>query len=161
MNLENTIPHEEHTGNLEKLLASLHRDHQQSLELCWAIREGIRQNTDPKRIKSYADWYYSNELSPHFEIENDYIFPILGMESELIRKALTLQRRLKKHFTKNMEIEKALSRIEEDLEILIRLEEKHIFTSIRNKIPSNQIILSLKAISREVNNKNWDDLFWK
>jgi hypothetical protein len=161
MNLENTVIHEENTRNLEKLLTSLHRDHQQSLELCWAIREGIRQKIDPERIKNYADWYYSNELVPHFEIECNYIFPILGMENELIKKALALHRRLKKHFTKTMEIEKSLSRIEEDLEILIRLEEKHIFTSIKNKLPSNQIIVSLKVFSRELNNKEWDDLFWR
>jgi hypothetical protein len=83
------------------------------------------------------------------------------MENEVVKKALTLHRRLKKHFTKNIEIEKSLSRIEEDLEILIRLEEKNLFTSIRNLVPSNQIILNLKDFSRELNNKEWDDLFWR
>lgn len=161
MNLEKKLIKEENLKNLEKLLGSLHRDNQQSLELCRAIREGIRQKIAPERIKNYADWYYNNELASHFEIEKEYIFPILGMENELVKKALTLHRRLKKHFTKNIEIEKLLSRIEEDLEILIRFEEKNIFTSIRNIVPSNQITLNLKAFSRELNNNEWDDLFWR
>jgi hypothetical protein len=161
MNLEKTVINEENRKNLEKLLASLHKDHQRSLELCWAIREGIRQKIAHERIKNYADWYYSNELAPHFEIEYEYLFPILGMENELVKKALTLQRKIKKHFTKSMEIEKSLSRIEEDLEILIRFEEKHIFTLIRRNMPSSQIILSLKAFSSDLNNKEWNDLFWR
>lgn len=96
MNLEKTIINEDRVKNLEQLLTFLHKDHQQSLELCWAIREGIRQKIPYRRIKNYADWYYSNELAPHFEIEYEYIFPILGMENELVKKALTLNRRIKK-----------------------------------------------------------------
>ncbi|MFV8269959.1 hemerythrin domain-containing protein [Flavobacterium sp. GT2N3] len=161
MNLEQTVINKDIIRNLEQLLAFLHKDHQQSLELCWAIREGIRQKIPYKRIKNYTDWYYSNELAPHFAIEYDYIFPILGMENELVKKALTLHRRIKKSFTKKMEIEKSLSRIEEDLEILIRFEEKHIFSLIRNNMPPNQIMVNLKAFSREINNKEWNDLFWQ
>ncbi|MNQ70542.1 hypothetical protein D3C85_851860 [compost metagenome] len=160
MNLEKNIIPEVDLRDLKELLGSLHRDHQQSLELCWTIREGIRQKIAPERIKNYANWYYSNELAPYFEIEQEYIFPILGMENELIKKALTLHRRIKKHFTKNLEIEKSLSRIEEDLEILIRFEEKYIFALIRNNMVSNQITVSQKAFSRELNDKKWDDLFW-
>ncbi|KRB55421.1 MULTISPECIES: hypothetical protein [Flavobacterium] len=161
MNLEKKLIKEENLKNLETLLSSLHRDNQLSLELCRAIREGIRQKIVPERIKNYADWYYSNELALHFEIEKEYIFPLLGLENQLVKKSLTLHRRLKKHFTKNIEIEKSLSRIEEDLEILIRLEEKNIFTSIRNIVPSNQIILNLKDFSRELNNEEWNDFFWR
>lgn len=43
----------------------------------------------------------SNELAPHFEIEYEYIFPILGMENELVKKALTLNRRIKKIYQKD------------------------------------------------------------
>ena len=38
----------------------------------------------------------SNELAQHFEIEYEYISPILRMENELVKKALTLNRRIKK-----------------------------------------------------------------
>ncbi|MDQ6532088.1 hemerythrin domain-containing protein, partial [Flavobacterium sp. LHD-85] len=68
------------------------------------IQEEIRTENCHERIKNYADWYYSNELAPYFEIEEEYIFPILGMENEIIKKALTLHRRIKKHFTKNIEV---------------------------------------------------------
>lgn len=161
MNLEKTLIKKENLGNLEKVLNSLHSDHQHSLELCWAIRVGIKQKIAPDRIKNYADWYYSNELAAHFEMEKEHIFPILGMENELVKKALTLQRKIKKHFTKNILIEKSLSRIEEDLEILIRFEERNIFAFIRNKMPSNQIIASLKNYSPEPNSQQWNDRFWQ
>ncbi|MDQ6470596.1 hypothetical protein RB619_08080 [Flavobacterium sp. LHD-80] len=82
------------------------------------------------------------------------------MENEIIKKALKLHRRIKKHFTKNIEVEKSLSPIEEDLEILIRFEEKKIFTLIRNNMASNQITVSEKAFFHELNDKEWHDLFW-
>lgn len=161
MNLEKTVINEDRVKNLEQLLTFLHKDHQQSLELCWAIREGIRQKIPYQRIKNYADWYYSNELAPHFKIEYEYVFPILGMENELVKKALSLHRRIKKNFTKKMEIEKSLNRIEEDLEILIRFEEKHIFSLIKIKMPLHQIVVNLNAFSHETNNNEWDDHFWQ
>lgn len=160
MNLSKTEINKENKINLEKLLSSLHRDHQQSLELCWVIREGIRHGVDPERIKNYADWYYINELAPHFQIEKEYIFPILGMDNVLVKKVLSQQRRIKKDFTKKMEVEKALSRIEEELEVLIRYEEKNIFQAIRKKIPSYQIVLNEEIFSKQQEHEQWNDVFW-
>ena len=167
MNLNKAEINKENKRNLEKLLSSLHRDHQQSLELCWVIREGIRQNVDSERIKNYANWYYINELEPHFEVEKEYIFSILGMENEMVKKVLTQQRRLKKHFTKEIEVEKALSRIEEELEVLIRYEEKNIFQAIRKNIPSFEISLNENFFleeqeqEQEQEQEEWNDVFWQ
>ncbi|MDQ6532146.1 hemerythrin domain-containing protein [Flavobacterium sp. LHD-85] len=160
MNSNKAAINKENKINLEKLLSSLHRDHQQSLELCWVIREGIRQNVDSERIKKYANWYYINELEPHFEIEKEYIFPILGMENEMVKKVLTQHRRLKKHFTKEIEVEKALSRIEEELEVLIRYEEKNIFQAIKKNISSFEISLNDSFLEKQ-DHQEWNDVFWQ
>lgn len=123
--------------------------------------EGVRQNIDTKRIKNYAEWYYSNDLAPHFKFEEEYVFSILGIDNDLIKKALTQHRRLKKYFTKYIESEKSLSRIEEELETLIRFEERTVFPAIRNNIKINRILLSPEVFPYKLNAKEWDDLFWR
>lgn len=161
MNSHITIINEENKINIEKTLSFLHCHHVQSLELCSIIRMGIRRNIDLNRIKNYADWYYTNKLIPHFQIEKEYIFPNLGMENVFVHKVLIQHRRLAKHFIKKNEVEKSLSRIEDDLETLIRFEEKNIFNAIRNIFPTYQILLNNEVLSHEFYNQEWDDIFWQ
>lgn len=155
-----TLINPKKTINFEELLNCLHKEHHHSLELCWKIREGIKRNIAPNRIKNYADWFYTNHLELHFQIENEQLFSILGTENELVKKVLAKQRRIKKHFAKKIQAEKSLNRIEEDLEELIRFEEKNIFTTIRNNIPKNTTPSIIEFPFLELN-KEWDDIFWQ
>lgn len=162
MLLEKKISPKENRQNLKQLLATLHLKHTQSLELCAIIREGIRKKVGLQRIKEYTDWRYATQLSPFFEMQKTHVFPILGFEDQFIKKALAKQRRIKKHCTKNIELAKALSRIEEDLEELVRLEEKKIFTGLDENITPNQILSILEIFSEKTDiSEPWDDIFWK
>lgn len=162
MLLERKISPKENKQNLKLLLAALRQHHAQSLELCAIMREGIRKKVALQRIKDYTDWRYATQLSPFFEMQRIHVFPILEFEDGLIKKALAKQRRIKKHSTKNIELAKALSRIEEDLEELVRLEEKKIFTALSENIAPNQILSILELLSEKADTpEQWDDVFWK
>lgn len=162
MLLERKISSKENKQNLKQLLDSLHLHHVRSLELCSIIREGIRKKVDLQRIKNYTDWCYATQLSPFFEMQRIHAFPILEFEKQLIKKALAKQRRIKKHSTKNIELAKALSRIEEDLEELVRLEEKKIFIDLNENITPNQILSMLEIFSKNTDGAGqWDDIFWE
>jgi hypothetical protein len=69
-----------------EFLKPLSREHHRGLLFCWKIRAGIKKNVEVSRIKKYADWFYQNYLVPHFEVEEKYVFPILGNENEFIKK---------------------------------------------------------------------------
>jgi len=162
MLLEIKISPKENKQNLKQLLSALHLHHTQSLELCAIIREGIRKKVGLQRIKEYTDWRYATQLSPFFEMQRTHVFPLLGLEDQSIKKALAKQRRIKKHSTKNIELAKALSRIEEDLEELVRLEEKKICPRLRENIAPNQILSILDIFSEETGPPEpWNDIFWK
>ena len=62
-------------------LVQLSRDHHYGLLLCWKIREGIKRRIEPQRIKNYVDWFWLHHLEQHFEIEEKYLFPILGNQN--------------------------------------------------------------------------------
>lgn len=108
-------------------LQPVSREHHQGLLLCWKIRQGLKKNIAPNRMKVYADWFYKEHLLPHFEIEEKYLFPVLGNEHELIIKATAQHRRLTRLFTDQQQLAKSLSFIEEELETHIRFEERVLF----------------------------------
>jgi len=107
-------------------LKRLSREHHHGLLLCWKIRAGIKNNIELSRIKTYADWFYQTYLIPHFEVEEKYLFSILGDRNDLVRKAISAHRRLRRLFVDDSDLQKSLNLIEEELERHIRFEDLRI-----------------------------------
>jgi iron-sulfur cluster repair protein YtfE (RIC family) len=144
-----------------KLLQPISRDHHHTLLLSWKIRQGFRKKVDLKRIKKYCDWFYSNHILPHFKIEEEYVFPVLGDDNELVKKALSEHRRLKKHFEEADGLERALSLLEEELESHIRFEERVLFGEIQNLASKKQLEKINHIHHNEDFIENTEDEFWK
>ena len=142
-------------------LKTLSHEHHHGLLLCWKIRIGIKNNVELSRIKKYTDWFYVNHLIPHFEVEEKYFFPILGKENELIKKAIAEHRRLKRLFENDLDHQKSLSLIEEELDKHIRFEERVLFIEIQNKATQAQLLILEKLHSEKKFKDNVTDIFWE
>lgn len=143
----------------KKPLHSLADEHKQAQLLCQRIREGVRQRIAPIRIMRYANWYFVNHLAAHFEKEQRYIFPILGNNHIQVKKAISAHRRLARLFTSTEQIEKCLSRIEEELDFLVRFEEKSLFAEIRINMTAEQHSI-VQNIESDIFAEEWEDKFW-
>ncbi len=145
-------------------LINLSREHHYGLLLCWKIRAGYRKNIDVSRIRSYAEWFYKNHLLVHFEVEEKYVFSILGNEHKLVKRACSEHRRLKRLFEGINETNKNLGLIEEELEAHIRFEERILFNEIQRIASPAQFeeILSRHSVqTNEVTKpEEWKDEFW-
>lgn len=146
----------------DEVLKFLSRDHHHGLLLCWKIRTGFKKTISIERIKAYTDWFFKNNLLDHFKTEEGEIFPILGNDHDLVKRALADHRRLKRLFEDNSDIEKSLNLIEEELEVHIRFEERILFNEIQKVATTNQLKL-LAEIHSHSNciNEEWHDEFWK
>jgi hypothetical protein len=144
-----------------EFLKPLSKEHHHGLLFCWKIRAGIKKNVEISRIKMYADWFYQNYLIPHFEVEEKYIFIILGSENELIKKAVSEHRRLKRLFESTTEIQKTLNLIEEELESHIRFEERILFGEIQKSATAEQLQSIQVNHSDEKFVDNLTDPFWE
>lgn len=145
----------------DKLIQPLSREHHHSLLLCWKIRKGFAKGVAPERMKVYTDWFFENHILPHFEIEEKYMFPVLGNEHELVKKALSEHRRLKRLFQNEEEIEKSLSLIEEELDMHIRFEERELFNIIQQEAtPEELAMIAEKHGPEEKFQENTADEFW-
>lgn len=143
-----------------KSIVPLSKDHHQALLLCWKIRTGFKKNIAPQRIKSYSNWFWTNHIQPHFNIEEKYVFPVLGNEHDLIKKALEEHRSLKKLFESETDINKNLSLIEKELENHVRFEERVLFGEIQ-KVATDEELKNIEIHHKNYFDDDWEDEFWK
>lgn len=144
-----------------EVLKTLSREHHHGLLLCWKIKAGIKNNIELSRIKKYADWFYQTYLISHFEMEEKHLFCILGEQNKLIKKAITEHRRLKRLFNDDLDLQKSLSLIEEELERHIRFEERVLFNEIQRKATQEQLLALEQIHSEEKFVDNLTDIFWE
>lgn len=143
-----------------KALQPLSREHHHGLLLSWKIRAGFSKNIAPERIKVYADWFFKTHLIPHFEMEEQFVFPVLESNNELVKKALEDHTLLKRLFEDD-HIEIALSQIEKALDEHIRFEERVLFPEIQ-KAATELELLEIEKIHQETDFVDkLDDQFWK
>jgi iron-sulfur cluster repair protein YtfE (RIC family) len=144
-----------------EFLKPLSREHHHGLLFCWKIRAGIKKDVEVSRIKKYADWFYQNYLVPHFEVEEKYVFPILGNDNELIKKAVSEHRKMKQLFESTTEFEKKMGLIEEELKNHIRFEERILFDEIQKIATAEQLQSMEVNHSDEKYVDNLTDPFWE
>tara|TARA_R110000751_G_scaffold307769_1_gene431142 strand:- start:106923 stop:107384 length:462 start_codon:yes stop_codon:yes gene_type:complete len=142
-------------------LQGVSREHHHGLLLCWKIRTGLSKNVSMERIKVYVDWFYRTYLVPHFELEETYIFPIVGNDHPWVKKALSDHRRLIRLFTSTAADMKTLGQIEETLEQHIRFEERQLFNHVQEMANNKQLDIIEKQHSNEKFNDNISDPFWE
>lgn len=142
-------------------LKAISRDHHHGLLFCWKVREGFKRDIPVTRIKRYADWFWQTHLIDHFEIEERYIFPILGNEHELVRRALTEHRRLKRLFEQEDDVWRALNLIEEELDNHVRFEERVLFSEIQQVATDEQLKIAAEHHQGTPTNDAWEDVLWE
>ncbi len=148
----------------DEFLAPLSREHHDGLLLCWKIRTGFRKNISVDRIQSYAVWFFENHLLDHFDVEEKYVFSVLGNEHDLVKRALKEHRQLRRLFEGIHDDPKNLSLIEEKLDAHIRFEERVLFNEIQAIASPAKLeeISVLHANHAETDTTEvWEDEFWK
>lgn len=143
-----------------ELLEPLSSEHYLALQVCDHIRTGLSKNVEMARIRMYTDWFRETWLEPHFEMEEQYIFPLLG-NNVRVKKALANHRRIRKLLSCDCDNERVLNLLEEELSRYIRFEERVLFKEIKaNASPEDLAVLEQEhenIISRQ---EEWKDKFW-
>ncbi|HET7360542.1 MAG TPA: hemerythrin domain-containing protein [Salinimicrobium sp.] len=143
----------------DKSIQPLSREHHHNLLLCWKIRTGFSKGVALQRMKKYADWFFKDHVLPHFKIEEAYLFPVLGAENEMVKRALAEHRRLKRLFGNKTKIERSLSLIEEELEAHVRFEERILFNEIQKVANKEQLALIAENHTEGKFQENTEDEF--
>ncbi len=144
-----------------ELLKPISREHHHSLLLCWKIKTGLKKKIGLERIKKYVDWFYQHHIVPHFEMEEKYLFVVLGEEHEMIKKALSEHHELKRLCEAKDDLERTFRLIEELLESHIRFEERVLFNEIQAVATPEQLQQIAIHHVEEKFEDNISDPFWE
>lgn len=141
----------------------LSRDHHSGLLCSWKVRQGVKKEIEPGRIKKYILYFFENHLEDHFKAEEEVLFPYL-------EDAYTLRIR-----SEHQQIKMLIYQIEASgdpnlfsyfaslLELHIRFEERHWFPHLEEKLNNTD----LNKIGRDLDDIHtdkkeiYDDEFWK
>lgn len=145
----------------QEALVQLSREHHFALLLCWKIKEGIKKNVASARIFSYVDWFYKNHLKPHFEVEEQTLFPVLGSSHSLIIEALNQHSQLIHWFEKSERNSDTLISISQKLDEHVRFEERQVFEEIQKNATQQLLAEILQNNPHHEFVENNEDKFWE
>lgn len=153
--MENKKPLKRH-----KALKPLSRQHHFGLLFSWKLRKGFAEEISIDRLKAYANWFFIQEIKPHFKLEEDHIFPILDPEHPLILRALKEHHHIKELFHDEKDPEKSLILLEKELEAHIRFEERILFTEIQRAATKEELEKIEEIHSDNDSKEEYADPFW-
>ena len=142
----------------DKALRPLSVDHHHGLLLSWKIRTGLSKQVEPIRIINYVQWFFENHLRPHFDLEENYVFPVLGGEDELVKKALADHQKIES-LSRSGDAA-TLSQLADELEAHIRFEERIVFEKIQSVATQSQL-QQIENIHQDHVFVENEDQFWK
>ncbi|MCB9034647.1 MAG: hemerythrin domain-containing protein [Chitinophagales bacterium] len=142
-------------------LQAVSREHHHTLLFCWKIREGLRKEIATKRIKLYADWFWTNYLQAHFEHEEQYILPLLDEKNPLYQQTINEHNTIQDLFLTNTnDLKESLAQIDTAIVAHIRFEERKLFAFIQEHA-NEEDLQSLAANHHDAIIDNWEDEFWR
>lgn len=152
----------------DKNLVWLSREHHDALLLVWKIRQGIMLSAAFTRIVDYIVYFVDEELEPHFQSEEKFVFPELSVHDGNRLKAEDQHRQLRNYFTdfqkRAVVSEQNLSSFADLLEEHIRFEERMLFPIVQQQLSPyrlENIGKSLVAFQTSKKCLIWKDEFWK
>ncbi len=145
----------------DKSLQALSRQHHFGLLFSWKLRKGFGKNIEVERLQKYAKWFFTEEIQPHFKAEEEYVFPVLGKENELVKHALKDHRRIKHLFTDAENPSKSLGLLQEELDAHIRFEERILFNEIQKEASPEQLQKIAEIHEETKPSTEYSDTFWE
>ena len=144
-------------------LQPLSRDHHQGLLLCWKLKMGIRYKVSVPRMARYVQWFFQQHLNPHFQLEEQEVFPHLGQNHPLVLRALKEHQSIEKYATDPHSSLTTLQKLQEVLKEHIRFEERELFGAIENKASEKELAVIAQAHHQNTSVNapdEWSDAFW-
>lgn len=144
-----------------EILKPLSREHHHALLLCWKIKNGLNKGVAPERIMKYATWFFEHHLLPDFEIEEQYVFIVLGDEHPMIKQAKGDHKHIIELYTTGGDLETKLRTIEETVQNHVRFEERTLFNEVQKYATDGQLNDIEMFHVEEKFEDNMADPFWE
>ena len=146
-----------------KQLTPLSKDHHEGLLFAWKIKQGLKNETDPKTIAQYVHWFWKNHLQEHFTEEEQILAPYLPADNELLKQMFDEHENIEAMVRINDEIpdKTLLAQLAQAIDDHIRFEERQLFPYAEKVITEEQLNDIYERLSREpAQCEKWEREFW-
>lgn len=142
-------------------LKNLSREHHDGLVFALRLQKGFAKKASLKDIQDYAFWLWNQHLIPHFEMEDQHLFPKFDEKQPLIKKAKQQHKDLKALFELQSKNYDDFKSIYELFQNHIQLEEREIFNLLQEQLDSQQLKEFHRQHDTQQSCELWPNPFWK
>jgi hemerythrin-like domain-containing protein len=147
-----------------KNIVQLSKDHHFTLLFCWKIRQGLKMNIQPARIRGYVDYFWEHHMLPHFREEECILF--ISVNDERVEQAIRDHREIKKaisglSYKEGNELMVALTALADKVDAHVRFEERELFPLLETVLTGEQLDEIGKNLASEKSPPDdFADQFW-
>ena len=146
-------------------IVKLSKDHHFSLLFCWKIRNGLKFEAEPSRIKKYIQYFWKHHIQPHFREEETILFA--PVKDAAVQKALREHEDIAKqineiNISEHISPDQLLT-LADMVDNHVRYEERELFPHLEEILTEEQLESIGKQISSRHNPNLKDDFadeFW-
>ena len=144
------------------------REHHDMLMFCLKIRQAMARHVELTRIGAYLLWTWENSVFDHFRSEETDLFPLIGTNHPMVRRALKEHEKIEELFLKTPHDNETIQLLERSLEAHIRFEERELFELMQDDLSPEVLNVihhhrsgSASCLVKSPDNPRvWTDPFW-
>lgn len=141
-------------------LQPLSREHHHILLLGFKIRQGLKNNIEPERIRKYCTWFFDYYLQPHFEKEEFHLTHLLESDSEITSRLQHNHQKVSDAFKEMKTFDIPIKVFELIVVSHVRFEERVLFEEIQNNLTDEDIQYLEKYLTEHKFQDDLQDVFW-
>jgi hemerythrin-like domain-containing protein len=146
-----------------KELSPLSREHHDGLQFVWKLREGLRNNIAPARLKAFTIFYWQQHIKPHFYHEEQVLSKFIPADNPLLKQMQEEHGMIREIILSLGEDTSAgiFTSLADIIYKHIRFEERQLFQWVEanlNKEQLQEIYNELEA--HPLCGSGWNDEFW-
>ncbi len=142
-------------------LKNLSREHHDGLVFALRLQKGIAKKADLKAIEAYTDWFWENYFYPHFQMEEQHLFPMCVESNDLVLKAKAQHRDIKSLIDTQPKTYEVLKSLYQHIQTHIRFEERELFMRIQDQLSEEDLAKFHKIHSKQRECELWWNRFWE
>jgi len=147
-----------------KHILELSRDHHFTLLFCWKIRQGLKMQIAPERLKNYVNYFWGEHMQPHFREEEEILFkPVNDVK---VQKALNDHQQIEDQVVNLLRMTSTdsadfFSKLADSVETHVRYEERQLFPHLEKILTEKHLkFIGAQLKKEEIAKDNYEDEFW-
>lgn len=144
-------------------IVKLSQDHHASLLFCFKIRQGLKRNIDPQRIRPYIEYFSQHHFREHFAEEEEILFRPLQDKKvkQAMNEHVVILNLVDRILASDGGTQEQLLELASLVDNHVRYEERVLFPHLEKVLTEEQLEDIGNRLPDDALCDNYPDHFWK